>query len=85
MGLLTIAIRKHESAWSRALGSTLSHAADVVAESLPKYSHVEVGVRRGISGKGDVDLALVRCCFGHMLVCDSKDCLRQTPYGAPNA
>src|ERR1035438_3342922 len=36
VGFLTIVIRKHEASWSRTLGSTLAHASDVVAASLPR-------------------------------------------------
>ncbi len=72
MGLLTIVIRKHEPAWNRTLGSTLSYAADAVAAALPKYERLEVAVRRNIRGKGDIDLALYDTISGHMLVCEVK-------------
>jgi hypothetical protein len=72
MGLLTIAVRKHEPAWNRTLGGTLSYAADAVAASLPKYARIEVAVRRNIKGKGDIDLALYDTVSRHMLVCEVK-------------
>jgi len=72
MGLLTIVIRKHEASWSRTLGSTLAHAADVVAASLPPYPEVAVAVRRNIAGRGDVDLALYDLTRRHLLICEVK-------------
>jgi len=72
MGLLTIAIRKHDSAWSQTLGSTLAYAADTIADSLPKYPRLKVAVRRGIKNKGDVDLVLYDTVTRHMLVCEVK-------------
>ena len=72
MGLLTVAIRKHEAVWSRTLGSTLAHAADVVAASLPQYPNVAVAVRRNFAGRGDVDLALYDLTRRHLLICEVK-------------
>jgi hypothetical protein len=72
MGLLTIAIRKHEAAWSRTVGSTLARAADVLAASLPPFDRMRVAVRRGVKGKGDIDLALYDSVSGHLLICEVK-------------
>jgi hypothetical protein len=71
MGLLTIVVRKHEANWSRTLGSTLAHAADVVAASLPQYLDVAVAVRRNFAG-GDVDLGLYDLARRHLLICEVK-------------
>jgi hypothetical protein len=71
MGLLTIVIRKHEANWSKTLGSTLAHAADVVAASLPPYPDVAVAVRRNFAG-GDVDLGLYDITRRHLLICEVK-------------
>ena len=71
VGFLTIVIRKHEASWSRTLGSTLAHASDVVAASLPTYRDVAVAVRRNIA-KGDVDLALYDLTRRHLLICEVK-------------
>ena len=67
----TIVIRKHELSWSRTLGSTLAHASDVIAASLPTYRDVAVAVRRNIAG-GDVDLALYDLTTRHLLICEVK-------------
>jgi hypothetical protein len=71
MGLLTIVIRKHEASWSKTLGSTLAHAADSVAASLPSYPDVAIAVRRSF-GSGDVDLGLYDITRRHLLICEVK-------------
>jgi hypothetical protein len=72
MGLLTIAIRKHEKAWSESVGSTLAYAADEVARTLPRYDRLMVAARRKLKGKGDIDLALYDIASGHILLCEVK-------------
>lgn len=71
MGLLTILIRKHEASWSKTLGSTLAHAADIVAISLQPYPNIAVAVRRNFAG-GDVDLGLYDITRRHLLICEVK-------------
>jgi hypothetical protein len=72
MGLLTIAIRKHEDAWNRTLGSTLAKAADVIAADLAPHRNVLVRARRRIKPHGDIDLALYDRSSRHMLMCEVK-------------
>jgi hypothetical protein len=72
MGLLTIAVRKHEKAWNDSVGSTLAYAADAIAETLPKFDHLAVAVRRRLKSKGDIDLALYDTASGHLLLCEVK-------------
>jgi hypothetical protein len=72
MGLLTIAIRKHEKSWNESVGSTLAYAADAVAATLPKFDHLVVVARRKLKGKGDIDLALYDVISGHFLLCEVK-------------
>jgi hypothetical protein len=71
MGLLTIVIRKHEASWSKTLGTTLAHAADVIAASLPSYPDVAVAVRRNFAS-GDLDLGLYDITRRHLLICEVK-------------
>jgi hypothetical protein len=71
MGLLTVAIRKYESAWNSTLGSTLAYAADTLKASLPKCPHCEIAVRRKFKG-GDVDLAIYDPVNRHLLICEVK-------------
>jgi len=72
MGLLTIAIRKHETSWSKTVGSSLARAADVVASLLPKFDNILIAVRRIIRGVGDIDLALYDKVTQHLLICELK-------------
>ena len=71
MGLLTIAVRKHEKVWNESVGSTLAYAADAVATTLPKFDHLAVVARRKLKGKGDIDLAF-DVSSGHLLLCEVK-------------
>ena len=70
-GLLTIAIRRHERAWSETLGSSLARAADTLAAMLPQAARLKVAARRSYSG-GDVDLALYDTQTRELLVCEVK-------------
>lgn len=72
MSLMTIAIRLHEDAWSRTVGSTLSKAADTIRDSLPAYDNILISVRRKIGSEGDIDLAAYDTATGHMLICEIK-------------
>lgn len=72
LGLLTIAVRKHEDAWNRTLGSTLAQAADVIAADLPPQPNVLVKARRRIKPHGDIDLALYDRSSRHLLMCEVK-------------
>lgn len=72
MGLLTVAIRKHEKVWNDSVGSTLAGAAGVVERTLPKFDRLLVATRRKLSGGGDIDLALYDIESGHLLLCEVK-------------
>ena len=72
MGLLTIAVRKHEDAWNRTLGSTLAQAADVIAADLAPHPNVLVKARRRIKPHGDIDLALYDRSSRQLLICEVK-------------
>jgi hypothetical protein len=69
--LLTIAIRRHERAWSNTLGSSLAHAADTLASLLPSVDRLHVIRRRNYSG-GDIDLALYDSVSQELLLCEVK-------------
>ncbi len=69
--LLTIAIRRHVSAWSNTLGSTLARASDTLASMLVPVKRLEVAVRRNFPG-GDVDLALYDTVSHELLICEVK-------------
>jgi len=72
MGLLTIAIRKNEAAWSRTVGSTSAYAADLIAASLSGFVNIRLAVRRNLKGKGDVDLAIYDITSESLLLCEVK-------------
>jgi hypothetical protein len=71
VGLLTIAIRLHEKAWSRTLGSSLAKAADTIISMLPELPRLKVSARRRYPG-GDVDVALYDIETQELLVCEVK-------------
>lgn len=70
-GLLAIAIRRHERAWSQTMGSSLALAADTLAAMLPQMTRLKIAARRKYSG-GDVDLALYDVQTRELLVCEVK-------------
>lgn len=72
MGLLTIAVRKHEKAWNDSVGSILSFGADALARSLPVHTRTLIATRRRIKGSGDIDLALFDVQSQQLLVCEVK-------------
>jgi hypothetical protein len=72
IGLLTIAIRKHEKIWNDSVGSTLAYGADAIAAILPTFGYLEVAVRRNLQGKGDIDLAMYDTTSRHLLICEVK-------------
>lgn len=72
MGLLTILVRMYDKAWNNTVGSTLAHAADVLAAALPSFDRLKVAVRRTLKGGGDVDLALFDVECRHLLLCEVK-------------
>lgn len=71
VGLLIIAIRRHERAWNETLGSSLARAADTLASMLPNTDRLRIATRRKYSG-GDVDLALYDIQTRELLICEVK-------------
>lgn len=72
MGLLAIAVMKHDAAWSRTLGSSLARAADVIAQRLPTFARLHARPRRKLPGGGDIDLAVYDAHSATLVLCEVK-------------
>ncbi|QZN87051.1 hypothetical protein [Cellulomonas sp. C5510] len=73
LSFLSILMRRHESLWSRTVGSTLAYAADWLGGRLTGHGRLEWRVRAKVpGGGGDADLVLWDCTTGAVAVFEMK-------------